>query len=242
MIGWRWTGWWSVANAALLGPTACWSASAEPPAPPADPRAEAAPTRPAPTADAPSSGPPCPSTAARLPRSALFSADDPRWAAGAVVVVLKAERLGMVYAGGRLATDADGAAACWHVALAAPYVDGHKQRLGDMRTPEGWYRMSDRPWSSFDHALTVHYPAPADADRGLADGLISQAERDAIVSAAARDRAPPEDTRLGGKILLHGGGGSSDWTLGCVGFDDEDILALRAMLPKDLRSNVLILP
>ncbi|MEQ1508489.1 MAG: L,D-transpeptidase family protein [Myxococcota bacterium] len=184
----------------------------------------------------------CPATPAALPASPLFAQDDPRLAAGTAVVIEKELRLGMVFVGGRLATDAAGAPACWHVALAAPYVAGHKRRQGDHRTPEGWYRLSDRPWSAFPHALTVHYPAPADAVRGLAASLIDQAQHDAILAAATADVAPPESTRLGGQILLHGGGGAADWTLGCVGFDDDAILTVRALLTPDLRGDVLILP
>ena len=29
---------------------------------------------------------------------------------------------------------------------------GHKEVQGDGKTPEGWYRASDKPWSTFDHA------------------------------------------------------------------------------------------
>ena len=185
--------------------------------------------------------PPCPATIAALPPSPLYDADDARWRGeGAVVVVLKERRLGMVYRAGVLAKTADGSPACWPVALASGYVPGHKQRRGDLRTPEGWYRTSDRPWSAFSHALTVHYPTPADAERGLEAGLISTEQHAGIVAAAARDRAPPMETRLGGRILLHGGGSRPDWTLGCVGFDDPDIVALRALIPASMRADLLI--
>lgn len=178
----------------------------------------------------------CPATVAELPPSPLFAATDPRFGKGAVVV-LKERREAGLYRDGALV---DGA--CWTVALASGYPPGHKQRLGDRKTPEGWYRTSDRPWSSFSHALTVHYPNAADADRGLRDGLVDQVGRDEIVAAAAADRPPPMETPLGGRILLHGGGSTRDWTLGCVAFEDADILALRALLPADLRADVLILP
>jgi murein L,D-transpeptidase YafK len=183
--------------------------------------------------------PPCPATVDELPPSSLYEAADPRLAHA--VVVLKERRIALLLDDGALATTPAGPA-CWTVALASGYVPGHKQRRGDLRTPEGWYRTSDRPWSAFRHALTVHYPSPADGDRGLAAGLVAAAERDAIAAAAVADRSPPMETRLGGQILLHGGGSGADWTLGCVAFEDEDILALRALLPRDLRADVLILP
>lgn len=170
------------------------------------------------------------------PESALLLADDPRIRGSAVIVVWKGERRAAVYREGALVPGA-----CWPVALAPGADPGPKERQGDLRTPEGWYRTSDRPTSRFYHALNVSYPGPADADRGLAAGVITAAQAARIRAAAAAGSAPPSDTGLGGLILLHGGGSSSDWTLGCVGFEDADIDALRALLPADLRTDVLLL-
>jgi hypothetical protein len=182
----------------------------------------------------------CPARVSELPAHDQLDPADPRWAAP-VVVILKEARRGMVFVEGQLAA-VQGGPACWQVGLGSEYPPGHKVRQGDRRTPEGWYPMSDRPWSAFPHALTVHYPDARDAERGLRDGLVTQAQHDAILAAVKEGREPPSSTRLGGKILLHGGGGWTDWTLGCVAFDDAHILALRTLLPQDLRANVLILP
>ena len=133
------------------------------------------------------------------------------------------------------------AVACYSVALAAGYVAGHKQRGGDLRTPEGWQRISDRPWSSYYGALSVHYPDAEDARRGLEAGLIDAEEYARIVAADKKGSLPPRDTRLGGDIVIHGGGGTQDWTLGCVGMENDDIDALRALLPADKHAWVLIL-
>ena len=183
----------------------------------------------------------CPASIDALPPSLLYVRDDPRLKADGIVVVLKEARRAMVFSGGKLAT-VDGGPACYAVALAQGYPAGHKQRRGDLRTPEGLYRLSDRPWSSYAHALTVHYPSASDAEWGLQEGLITRQERDEIVAAAKADRAPPMQTKLGGLIALHGGGNSVDWTLGCVAFDDDDLVALRSLLPEDLRADILILP
>ena len=177
----------------------------------------------------------CPATVAELPESALYRPDEPRLRGGALIVVLKeARRLALYQEGQR--------AGCWGIALAAGYVAGHKQQRGDLRTPEGWQRTSDRPWSSFYSALSVHYPAAHDAERGLKAGLIDPQQHDAIVAAQAAGKLPPMDTRLGGQIVIHGGGGRSDWTLGCVGMEDDDIDALRLQLPEDMRADLLVLP
>jgi lipoprotein-anchoring transpeptidase ErfK/SrfK len=39
-------------------------------------------------------------------------------------------------------------------------------------------------------------------------------------------KAPPQNTRLGGDIYIHGHGSSSDWTWGCVALENEDIREL----------------
>ncbi len=161
---------------------------------------------------------------------------DTRWA-DTVVVVQKERRQRGVYRKGALVDDA-----CWQVALASGYASGHKRRRGDLRTPEGWSRISDRPWSQFDSALSVHYPDAGDAARGLKEGLIDQAQHDAVVAADRKGSLPPRTTRLGGDIVIHGGGGRTDWTLGCVGMEDDEIDALRLLLPDNKRGWVVIVP
>jgi murein L,D-transpeptidase YafK len=72
----------------------------------------------------------------------------------------------------------------------------------------------------------VSYPNVEDADRGLRDGLITKAQHDAIVDAQRRKVAPPQYTRLGGLIYIHGNGSSSDWTWGCVALENEHMKEL----------------
>ncbi len=172
----------------------------------------------------------CPPTAAELGAPA-----DPRLEGPALIAVLKDRRRLGLYREGALQ-------GCWRVGLAAGYVPGPKLRQGDLRTPEGWYRTSDKPWSSFYGAIAVHYPEVRDADRALREGRIDRATRDAIAAALAEGRKPPQTTALGGEILIHGGGGRTDWTLGCVALDDADLDALRAALPPSMETDVLILP
>ncbi|MEN0064304.1 MAG: L,D-transpeptidase family protein [Myxococcota bacterium] len=180
---------------------------------------------------------PCPDTVESLPTPTVARLKGP-----AVIVVDKSARRLMLFANGTRRKTLGGRDACFRVALASGYRPGTKQRQGDLRTPEGWYRTSDRPWSRFYAALTIDYPAERDAQRGLREGLITQPQHDAIIEAQRAHRLPPMNTRLGGQILIHGGGSSSDWTLGCIALDNADIDALRAALPRNLKTDVLVLP
>jgi murein L,D-transpeptidase YafK len=88
---------------------------------------------------------------------------------------------------------------------------GAKQEEGDMKTPEGIYKIDGRnPQSSFHLALHISYPSDEDAKRAAAYG----------VSA-------------GSDIMIHGiqnGRGWigafhrwKDWTAGCIAVTDEEI-------------------
>ncbi len=56
--------------------------------------------------------------------------------------------------------------------------------------------------------------------------MISRAEHDAIVRAIKRKATPPQNTRLGGDIYIHGNGSSSDWTWGCVALENDEMKEL----------------
>ncbi len=176
----------------------------------------------------------CVEKVTELPEVAWLDRDDRRLRRDALVVVSKGAR--------RLQLFDDGVRThCWKVALGFSPV-GHKEVQGDGKTPEGWYRASDKPWSTFDNAIAIHYPNAVDARAAKLDGRISAKTRDKIVAAIDDGRVPPQSTALGGAILIHGGGTSFDWTLGCVALDDADLLELRAQLPKGMRTDVLVLP
>ncbi|SEK21327.1 L,D-transpeptidase catalytic domain [Roseivivax marinus] len=93
--------------------------------------------------------------------------------------------------------------------------DGHKQREGDGRTPEGHYLIDKRnPNSKFHLSIGINYPN----------------ERD-IANALALGRDP------GGDIFVHGGppkgsriDGSKDWTWGCIAVTDKQIERIYAMV------------
>ena len=104
---------------------------------------------------------------------------------------------------------------------------GDKEVEGDGRTPEGdFYVFVKNDKSSYYLSLGISYPGIDDAQRGLAKNLITRQEYDAIISANLRKTMPPQETRLGGQIYIHGGGAGRDWTLGCIALKNEDIKEL----------------
>ena len=102
---------------------------------------------------------------------------------------------------------------------------GDKVRQGDRRTPEGeFYIFTKNDKSAFYLSLGLSYPNAAHAERGLRDGLITKAQYDAIMRALRAKKGPPQNTRLGGDIYIHGNGAQSDWTWGCAALDNEEML------------------
>jgi murein L,D-transpeptidase YafK len=102
-----------------------------------------------------------------------------------------------------------------------------KQREGDGATPEGdFYIFVKNNKSSYYLSLGVSYPNGEDAERGFRDGLINKKQRDSILEAIKNGTAPPQYTKLGGLIYIHGHGAGSDWTWGCVALENADIKEL----------------
>ena len=108
----------------------------------------------------------------------------------------------------------------YHVALGRNPI-GPKEQEGDMKTPEGIYKIDTRNLQSAFHlALHVSYPSDADSARAVQRG----------VSA-------------GGEIMVHGiknGLGwigtfhrLHDWTAGCIALTDEEIEELWRATPNE---------
>ncbi len=111
----------------------------------------------------------------------------------------------------------------WRIGLGFDPV-GDKEREGDGRTPEGTFRITKRvPHSSYYKAFLINYPLSEDAERGVKDGIITEATRTKIDDAHANKTTPPQFTGLGGLIEIHGMGSLGDWTLGCVAVDNDVI-------------------
>lgn len=140
------------------------------------------------------------------------------------IVVSKSRRLLTLYSSGKLVRT-------YRIGLGLSPIED-KVREGDRRTPEGdFYICIKNPRSQFYLSLGLSYPNRQHAERGLRDGLITRAQYQQIVSAIRRKRQPPQYTRLGGEIFIHGHGSQSDWTWGCVALDNKDIRELFAAVP-----------
>lgn len=99
---------------------------------------------------------------------------------------------------------------------------GPKLLEGDGATPEGEYRVTHlNPQSRFHLSLGLGYPNAADAARGISRGTITTTEGRSIADAIDRRERPPQHTKLGGDIFIHGGGSSKDWTAGCIALEPK---------------------
>jgi len=135
------------------------------------------------------------------------------------IEVRKGERKLLLFSKGRVVRT-------YHIGLGLSPV-GDKERAGDRRTPEGdFYIFTKNAKSAFYLSLGVSYPNLAHAKRGLRAGLITQAQYDQIDTAIKRKKTPPQRTKLGGDIYIHGHGAQTDWTWGCVALENEDIKEL----------------
>ena len=148
------------------------------------------------------------------------------------IVIRKSARTLEVYDGERLVKTIP------MVLGSAPDLD--KETEGDGRTPEGeFYVFTKNPKSRFHLSLGISYPAPEDAERGFAGGMISKEERELILSAAEHRKMPLQKTRLGGEIYIHGGGTANDWTDGCVALENAEMTELFEAIPVGARVTIV---
>ena len=134
------------------------------------------------------------------------------------------------------------AARTWQAALSQKPV-GRKTAEGDLKTPEGEYRVLDKIKGPFKGAdwmrflgeawIRLDYPNRFDARDALAAETITRAEHDKILAAHRSGKMPPQNTALGGGIGIHGWSdagwdpeGSRALTWGCVSLNKDDLLDL----------------
>ena len=177
-----------------------------------------------------------PLCAANVNEIDVLSYDGSKLQGREVIVVHKSKRSIAHYQKGVLREGA-----CWSVGLGFT-PQGHKQVEGDGKTPEGWYTVADWPPSQYYGAMILFYPNLSDLEQGVQDGRISTSQARKIKKQLKSGLLPKQNSPLGGQLLIHGGGSSEDWTLGCVAMNNEDIDMLRAGLGGDKRAELLVLP
>jgi len=120
------------------------------------------------------------------------------------------------------------------------YGASNNKRLGDGMTPIGRYQIG---WvkqnSRFRQFIGINYPAAEDAQRGLSAGIIDQQSYDRIMTAHRQHETPPQDTKLGGFLGIHGLGladpsvhKSYNWTRGCIATTNEQLDRLLPWIKK----------
>lgn len=122
--------------------------------------------------------------------------------------------------------------------------EGAKTREGDMKTPEGVYKVTHvNRQSKYHIALGISYPSGADAKRAKKEGRIGLIDCARICFAEALGIRPPWNTPLGGFIMIHGEHPehlSGDWTAGCIAVKNTEIEVLSSMVKRG--ETVEILP
>lgn len=112
---------------------------------------------------------------------------------------------------------------------------GPLRTRGDAKTPVGEFRVAwINPDSQYTLFFGLDYPNLDYATRALEQRLIDEDEFTAIKRALVEQRTPPQDTRLGGNIGIHGVGRQGNarihegfnWTDGCVALTDQQIQVL----------------
>jgi len=118
---------------------------------------------------------------------------------------------------------------------------GDKFFRGDGRTPEGAYFVCSKNASSqYYKSLGINYPSQRNAESALSWGTISFTEYYSIKQANDAMRLPPSNTALGGQVMIHGGGCSTDWTLGCIALQNSAMDELFDTVP--IGTPVYIMP
>lgn len=135
------------------------------------------------------------------------------------VVVKKAERRLELHSNGTVFRS-------FPIALGAN-PEGHKQREGDQRTPEGTYRLDWRNVNSaFFLALRVSYPDAEDIRRARQRGV--HPGNNIMIHGLPNEPRYPSDHYL-----------YADWTDGCIAVSNSAMIDIWLSVPDDTRITIL---
>ena len=115
---------------------------------------------------------------------------------------------------------------------------GDKKEVGDKKTPVGTYYVTGfNEKSKFDYFIRINYPNLKDAYYGYKSRKISKDDFKRISNAIKNGKQPPQNTKLGGAIGIHGIGRETskkllihrniDWTEGCVALRNFEVWQLK---------------
>lgn len=121
----------------------------------------------------------------------------------------------------------------FHVALGSGGSRG-KLEAGDRRTPKGQYHIVQvRDSDRFHLFIQLDYPSVRDAINALKTDRISKTDYRRILDAHIFGKLPPQNTKLGGAIGIHGIGLETqdkleihqlaNWTQGCIALRNNEI-------------------
>lgn len=117
---------------------------------------------------------------------------------------------------------------------------GFKKHIGDDITPKGEYKIG---WinnkSRFYKFYGFNYPSVDNANEALLSGLLSKRSHTRIVKAHSKKQVPPQNTKIGGQIGIHGLGEADkaihkimNWTHGCIALSNEQVDQLEQWIKK----------
>lgn len=116
---------------------------------------------------------------------------------------------------------------------------GDKLIRGDNVTPLGEYKITRfNPSSKYNYFMGINYPNEEDADKGFLKGIIGVKDYVRIKRSIRENKNPPQNTRLGGYIGIHGpkpGLNSAlraiqstmNWTQGCIALPYLNLMDLK---------------
>ena len=118
---------------------------------------------------------------------------------------------------------------------------GTKRLIGDNKTPVGKYRVIEfKSDSKFHFFIQLDYPNMLDAWYGYKNEVINASDFKRIAIAYKNRDVPPQSTRLGGYIGIHGIGEMTDkkaeihkvhnWTEGCIAVLNNEILEIKELV------------
>jgi len=110
------------------------------------------------------------------------------------------------------------------------------KQVQDEKTPLGHFKINGiRTSERFTLFLSIDYPTMEHARRALKDGRLNQAEYQTIRNAWNNQLPPPQGTRLGGQLGIHGIGlgnvevhNNFNWTDGCIALTNAQVEELAA--------------